>query len=180
MAASSTNQKLAVGVSMLRDARIGEFDAVRTTLGKLLGNIQASPTEPKFRKIRQSNAKIAELLATRGVRAILTGAGFVQEGEFLVLPEDAPLDAVAAAIAAIEAQAVERADAAGASKAALVAAKKEADKENEEERKRMKMGIADDAAARKEPGWTAKAAGVKGGREITGCADIGVGTSSGG
>lgn len=44
-----------------------------------------------------------------------------------------------------------------------------------EERKRMKMMISDDADARKQPGWTAKAAGVKGGRAITSCSDIGIG-----
>jgi len=44
----------------------------------------------------------------------------------------------------------------------------------------MLDGIADDAAARKEPGWTAKAAGVKGGRAITGCSDVGIGNNAGG
>ena len=61
----------------------------------------------------------------------------------------------------------------------MASRKAQQDKENEE-RKRMKMGIDDDAAARKEPGWKAKAAGVKGGRAITGCSDIGVGCDAGG
>jgi len=172
--------KLTVGISMLADAREGEFASAQGTLVKVLGNIHSNPSEPKYRKLRQSNQKIAELLATRGVRAVLQGAGFVQEGEFLVLPEDAPIEPVTAAIAALEAQATERTVAAGAAKAAEAAKKKEQEKENEDERKRMRLGITDDAAARKEPGWTAKAAGVKGGRAITGCSDIGVGTNSGG
>ena len=40
--------------------------------------------------------------------------------------------------------------------------------------------IEDDASARKEPGWTAKAAGVKGGKDITGCGDIGATGGGGG
>merc|ERR1712023_567132 len=87
--ATVANAKLTVGIEMLRDARIGEFDAAKATLSKILGNIVANPQEPKYRKLRQSNAKIAELLATRGVRAILTGVGFVQDGDFLCLPDEA-------------------------------------------------------------------------------------------
>ena len=39
--------KLAVGMAMLGEARIGEFDSVHSTLQKILGNIVASPDEPK-------------------------------------------------------------------------------------------------------------------------------------
>lgn len=172
--------KLTVGLSMLADARIGEFSDASSTLNKILGNIVASPTEAKYRKLRVSNAKIGALLATRGVRALLIGAGFVEEGEFLVLPEAADVAGVEAAIAGLAAQAEARAGADAERKAEDVASRKaQQDKENEE-RKRMKMGIDDDAAARKEPGWKAKAAGVKGGRAITGCSDIGVGCDAGG
>lgn len=176
---AATNTKLTVGISMLADARDGEFSAAHGTLTKILSNIQRDPGEPKYRSLRVSNQKIAELLATRGVRAVLVGAGFVEANGFLALPEEAPLEAVAAALSALETQAAERAAAANASKAADAARREEQNKENEEERKRMRMGIVDDAAARKEPGWTAKAAGVKGGREIVGCSDIGA-VSSGG
>ena len=135
---------------------------------------------PQYRKIRTTNPKISALLATRGVRAVLVGAGFVEEGEFLTLPDAAPADGAQAALAALAAQADERANAEVARKAADQAARMDQmDKENEE-RKRMKAGIADDAAARKEPGWKAKAAGVKDGRAITGCSDVGIGNNAGG
>jgi len=206
--------KLSVGISMLSEAREGEFSTVKQTLDKLLANIVAQPTEAKvrhatrctpskrkqvsacicsrrsraicrampwqFRKIRTTNPKIGALLATRGVRAILIGAGFVEEGEFLVLPEAASAEGPEAALAALAAQAVEREQAESARKASEIAARKEnQDKENEE-RKRMKSTIADDAALRKEPGWKAKAAGVKDGKSITGCSDLGIGTGGGG
>lgn len=171
--------KLTVGISMLADAREGDFASAYGTLSKLLGNIVASP-DPKFRKLRTTNPKIGALLATRGVRAVLIGAGFVEEGEFLVLPESATVEGAAAAVAALDAQAAERAGAETARKASEQASRKEAQDKENEERKRMKAGIADDAAARKEPGWTAKAAGVKDGRAITGCSDVGIGQNSGG
>jgi len=172
--------KLAVGISMLSEVRNGDFESAQGTLAKLLGNIVASPTEAKFRKLRTTNAKISALLATRGVRAILVGAGFVEEGEFLVLPETASVEGSQAALAAIAAQATERSNAETARKAAEQLARKEQQDKENEERKRMKAGIADDFAARKEPGWKAKAAGVKDGKAITGCSDIGVGTGGGG
>ena len=101
--------KLAVGISMLADAREGDFDAAKGTLDKLLANIVANPSEAKFRKIRTTNPKIGALLATRGVRAVLVGAGFLEQGEFLVLPDEAPSTGAEAAIAALAAQAADRA-----------------------------------------------------------------------
>ena len=141
---------------MLRDARQGEFDTAGALVHKVLNNVVASPDEAKFRKLRTTNAKIGAMLATRGMRAILIGAGFVEEGEFLTLPDDASLEGVQAALAGLSAQAEERAAEQQAEKTkALTARKEESEKENEE-RKRMRDGIADDAAARKEPGWKAK------------------------
>jgi hypothetical protein len=206
------SSKLQAGLSMLRDARQGEFDTAGALVHKVLNNVVASPDEAKFRKLRTTNAKIGAMLATRGMRAILIGAGFVEEGEFLTLPDDASLEGVQAALAGLAAQAEERAAEQQAEKTkALTARKEESEKENEE-RKRMRDGIADDAAARKEPGWKAKvrrvpltnaprapcmraflfsdvfpslvtarqAAGVKDGKAITGCSDVGIGNSSGG
>lgn len=165
--------KLTVGLEMLSEARQGEFDAVAATLAKVLGNIISSPDEPKYRKIRTSNPKISSLLATKGVRAILLGVGFVEEGEFLTLPDDSEIAAVQQGIDGLSAQAAERSDAADAARLEEIQQRKaQQDKENEE-RKRMRDGIADDAEARKEPGWKAKAAGVKGGRDIVTASDIG-------
>ena len=44
----------------------------------------------------------------------------------------------------------------------------------------MRLNIAEDADDRKQPGWKAKAAGVKDGRSITGCSDIGAVDNGGG
>ena len=141
---------------------------------------ERDPCVAQFRKLRTSNAKISALLATRGVRAILIGSGFIEEGEMLVLPETATAEGAEAALAALAAQAVDRSAAESSRKMADQAARKEHNDKENEERKRMKAGISDDAAARKEPGWTAKAAGVKDGKAITGCSDIGVGKDCGG
>ena len=172
--------KLTVGLSMLEEARIGEFNDATSVLSKILGNIVANPTEAKYRKLRVSNAKIGAMLATRGVRAILIGAGFVEEGDFLVLPEATEVTGVESAIAGVAAQAEARAGADASRKAEEAALRKAKEDKENEERKRMREGIQDDAAARKEPGWKPKAAGVKGGRAITGCSDVGIGCDSGG
>lgn len=176
-----SSSKLSVGLSMLSDcATDGEFNAAATVLTKLLTNIVAAPAEPKYRTVRAGNPKIAAMLATRGVRAILVGVGFEEQDALLTLPAGAALDGIESALAAIGAQSQQRAAGGELRKCDEAAKRKErADKENEE-RKRMQLGIMDDANARKEPGWTAKAAGVKGGRAITGCSDVGIGNGGGG
>lgn len=60
--------KQKVGLEMLSEAREGEFSAAFGILVKVLGNIVATPEEPKYRKLRTSNDKIKSLLATKGVR----------------------------------------------------------------------------------------------------------------
>ena len=60
--------KQKVGLEMLSEAREGEFSAAFGILVKVLGNIVATPDEPKYRKLRTSNDKIKSLLATKGVR----------------------------------------------------------------------------------------------------------------
>ena len=172
--------KLTVGLEMLSEARQGEFDTAHSTLAKVLDNIVKNPEEAKYRQLRTSNAKIGALLATKGVRAILLGVGFVEAGEFLTLPAEAPTAPVQEGLDRLAAQAAARAQSAEVEKLAVMEQRKaQQDKENEE-RKRMRDGIADDAACRKEPGWKAKAAGVKGGRDITTASDIGASGNSGG
>lgn len=204
-----------MGLDLLGEVETaGEFDLAASTLTKILSNIAQSPEAdkvwpstlhcvpgsdgsplslsppplgaPQFRRLRMGNAKISALLATRGVRAILVGVGFVEEGDALFLPLDAPLDSLQQAVASLAAQQAARLDQAQAQNAALQAQRKaEAEKENEE-RKRMKLQvrrrsrpprktcaqwndsapqlcpylrltqISDDAAHRSEPGWTAK------------------------
>ena len=172
--------KLTVGLEMLSEARQGEFDTAHSTLAKVLDNIVKNPEEAKYRQLRTSNAKIGALLATKGVRAILLGVGFVETGELLTLPAEAPTAPVQEGLDRLAAQAAARAQMAEVEKLAVMEQRKaQKDKENEE-RKRMRDGIADDAACRKEPGWKAKAAGVKGGRDITTASDIGASGNSGG
>ena len=173
--------KLTVGLEMLREhVRQGEFDESASTLSRILVNVINSPAEPKYRKLNTRNPKIAALLATKGVRAVLIGAGFVESGSDLILPDTTGPEGAALALAGLQQQAEERASAEAEAKSADLKKRKETfDKENED-RARMRMGIADDASARKEPGWQAKAAGVKGGKAITSCSDIGIGQGGGG
>jgi len=172
--------KARVGLEMLAEAREGDFGAACAVLQKLLGNIVAHPDEPKYRRLRTSNAKIAALLQTRGVRAMLIGVGFVEEGsDSLVMPEAAPVPIVQAGLAALEASVVQRTEAENVAKQLEMQQRKEKMEEQNEKRKMMKMQIEDDAASRKEPGWKAKAAGIKGGRDIVGCSDVGANGSGG-
>jgi len=180
MAPNQLAVKLHVGLEMLGENETGEYGLATTMLSKILGNIAASPEQEKFRSLRVSNAKVSNLLATRGVRALLTGVGFVQEGDSLCFPAAAPLDNLQQAIGLLQAQQVQRDAQANAENAQLQAQRKEQFDKAEEARKRLKSQIADDAESRKEPGWKAKAAGVKDGKAITGCGDIGIGGDSGG
>ncbi|KAL1515761.1 hypothetical protein AB1Y20_002377 [Prymnesium parvum] len=173
MASTMNPLKIEVGISMLAETRDWEFAAAHALLKKILGNVLANPAEPKFRTLRTSNAKLAPLFATRGVKALLRGAGFAEEADFLSLDAAAPTDGVHLALSQLEAHAVARAERAEAAKVQEASERKAMAEEGQEKRKLMRTQIEEDAAARKEPGWTAKAAGVKGGKAITSCADIG-------
>ena len=126
--------KIQVGLSMLADARSGEFDSSASILNRLLGNVVANPTEPKFRQIRLSNPKINQALSVRGAKALLVGAGFVEAGDMMKMDDAAPVDGAEAAIAGLAAQAKERAAAEEAAKAERLAAVKEKENEENEER----------------------------------------------
>jgi len=158
---------------MLSEVRIGDFEAAFGVLVKVLGNICQSPDEAKFRRLRTSNAKINTLLQTSGVRALLVGCGFVEEGDALVLPETASTDAVAAGLSGLQALHASRLETENAQKQEAMAARAQKVEEEADKRKALKLAITDDTAARKEPGWKAKAAGSKEGRAITTASDIG-------
>jgi len=85
---SSPSAKQTAGLDLLRSLKI-DFESVHDTLSKILGNIVGAPTEAKYRKLRTTNEKIKQLLSALGTRQLLLGSGFVEEGEFLVLPEAA-------------------------------------------------------------------------------------------
>ena len=95
--------KQAAGLELLRELK-GDFETVHETLGKILGNIVANPTEAKFRRLRTTNERIKGLLAARGARQLLVGSGFEEVEEALALPEGADLSLVKAATAALSAQ----------------------------------------------------------------------------
>lgn len=90
--------KLTVGLEMLQDARDSEFSSAYSMLSKILQNIISNPTETKYRGLRKSNNKISALLATRGVRAVLVGVGFEEEGDFLKLPLETAVNGVETAL----------------------------------------------------------------------------------
>ena len=97
--------KLTVGLSMLGETPTdGEYTAATALLTKILSNIVASPEEPKFRALRASNAKIGQMLATKGVRAILIGSGFVEDGGMFTMPPDAGLPSYPLTIGGLRSQ----------------------------------------------------------------------------
>jgi len=77
-------------------------DAAFGVLSKILENIVQSPEDETCRRLRTTNPKIASLLATSAVREILTGCGFVEEADSLVLPTSASVEAVGAGILAVQ------------------------------------------------------------------------------
>jgi hypothetical protein len=85
----------AVATALAEISSVGS-DGVETlqTLQRLLMNIVADPSEPKFRRVRKSNPTISRLVVgVPGAIDVLRAAGFVEEGaEHLVLPQGNPLD----------------------------------------------------------------------------------------
>ena len=105
---STLSAKQAAGLSLLSELKI-DFDSVHETLYKILANIAGAPGEPKYRKLRTTNEKIKLLLSALGARQLLLGSGFVEEAEFLVLPESAELSPVQQALTALRANQAGRA-----------------------------------------------------------------------
>ena len=99
--------KQIAGLAQLNDLR-ADFDAVHETLSKILSNIAANPSEPKFRRLRTSNARIAKLFEARGAKQLLLGSGFVEEDDALALPEAADLDLVRLAVDGLATQQAQR------------------------------------------------------------------------
>jgi len=97
------NAKQTAGLTLLSELK-GDFTEVHETLAKIVGNIVRAPTEPKFRSLKTSNARIAKLLQAPGAQQLLVGSGFVEESESLVLPEAADAAVVEAALAGLTAQ----------------------------------------------------------------------------
>ena len=86
---------------------------MHATLTKMLGNVIANPSEPKYRKIRHSNPNfVAKVYSCSGAAEVLQLAGFKKdsiEDGFLVLPESADIALLQRALDALQAHAQERA-----------------------------------------------------------------------
>ena len=104
---SEPSAKQAAGLDLLRALKI-DFESVHETLIKLLGNIVNAPGEAKYRRLRSTNEKIKQLLAALGARQLLLGSGFVEEGEFLLLPETADVSPVQLALDGLRANQAEK------------------------------------------------------------------------
>lgn len=84
------------------------------TILKMLANVLASPSDPKYRKIRVSNPNfVAKVLSAKGAPECFQLAGFTEtiEAGFLVLPEGADLVNVQRALDALNSHAEGRAQA---------------------------------------------------------------------
>ena len=84
------------------------FQAATETLFKLLQNVIAHPTEPKYRTLRRANASFASNVGSaKGGIQLLKAAGFVEQSEgddaALVLPEGAGTELPTQAKAALKA-----------------------------------------------------------------------------
>mmetsp|Transcript_18203 Transcript_18203/g.52713 ORF Transcript_18203/g.52713 Transcript_18203/m.52713 type:complete len:273 (+) Transcript_18203:36-854(+) len=91
-----------------------DYEACVATITKLLGNVLASPDEPKFRKIRTSNATFAaKVYSCKGAPELLALAGFddAPESGHLVLPAGADLAPLQHALDLLKAQAAGRTEA---------------------------------------------------------------------
>ena len=97
------NASQVAGLGLLNELR-SDFGDVHTTLSKILANIVGAPDEPKFRRLKTTNARIAKLLDARGARQLLVGSGFVEEADALALPEGAAIEPVQASLAGLTAQ----------------------------------------------------------------------------
>lgn len=94
---SELSAKQSAGLGLLSELKI-DFETVHETLCKILANIVGSPDEAKFRKLRTTNEKIKQLLSALGAKQLFLGIGFVEEAEFLVLPDAADLAQVQRAL----------------------------------------------------------------------------------
>jgi thiol-disulfide isomerase/thioredoxin len=61
-------------------------EASLETINKLVRNCVQNPVGDKFRKIRLTNEKIAAVMAVEGAKTAMLTMGWVEDGEFLVLP----------------------------------------------------------------------------------------------
>ena len=89
-----------------------DFAQLMATVEKMYTNVMREPANPKFRKINYANPNfVARCYSMKGVPELFEVAGWrkdsVEEG-FLVLPEEADLELLQRALAALQGQAATR------------------------------------------------------------------------
>lgn len=101
-AATTAEQKAALleAVKMLESGSPPDaLEVCIRTLIKLFDNVMKQPREGKFRRVNRGNAALAQkVFAMDGAEPFLQAAGWREEGELLVLPDDTPLGLVGSAI----------------------------------------------------------------------------------
>lgn len=173
MDAASTQTRVAV--ALLDENRTDPLVAGVQLAIRVLENILKSPDEQKYRQLRIANPKVKDVLWTlRGGRVTLLAAGFVESGETVVM-EEADVPRIEGVVDALKQLLVARTERDEAAKKESQEQLRAAHQAAQEQRKSMKLGISDDAASRREPGWKPKvsAAAAKGGSAITTATDIG-------
>lgn len=168
-------KQLAVALALLDECRTDPLVAGVTLAVKILSNIVREPAEAKFRTLRTSNPRVKDTLWTlRGGRLTLLAAGFVEQGDNICM-EQVDVPRIERVIAALNQLLVTRAERDEAAKKLHADKLKLMQQASQEQRKTMMLGISDDAASRREPGWKPQvsAAAAKGGSAITTATDIG-------
>lgn len=170
------DKQLNVAVALLDDNRTDPLAVGCNLALKVLTNIVSSPDEPKFRSLRTTNQKVRDQLWTlRGGKHLLLAAGFEEDGETIVMRDPLDIPRIERAIDATRNLVRERERKENEDKNAHMERVKSSQAIAAEQRENMKLGISDDFAARREPGWSAKvsAAAAKGGTTITTATDVG-------
>jgi len=92
-------------MSSLVSAAVYENEGACKVLKVVLKNLQKTPQEAKYRRIRLDGTAGAKLTSCPAALAVLRAVGFreAEEGTFLVLPDDAASAQAAAALAEMEA-----------------------------------------------------------------------------
>merc|ERR1719327_354003 len=89
---------------MLRTLPLDGADVALELLEKFTRNVLQNPAEPKFRRLRTTNDKLAPLFGLPGALDIMFEMGWYQEAEFVILPEGVNLDFQAHVVKIIEAK----------------------------------------------------------------------------
>jgi len=149
------------------------LSSATSMLVRYVQNPLDNPTEEKFRKIRKGNAAFAKIASVPGVTAFLSAAGFKDNGEFFEL-ENENDEVLRQAKEALERFVILATEKDENERRAAVEARLRESRQREEEKKALLAKIKNDAACRKEEGWSAKvsASAAKGGKAISSFSDL--------